>query len=120
MYKLYLDVSRTNNPFAGFPENACGRSYSFYSKKGNTMTEPQSPQAGKVAAANLAIGGMHCPACSARVVKALKAVPGVKEAEVSLEARQAKVTYVAGETTPELLEQAITEAGYTFEGAAFS
>jgi copper chaperone CopZ len=118
MYKLYLYVSRTNNPFAGFPENACWRSYSFYSKKGNTMTEPQSPQAGNVAA-TLTIGGMHCPACSARVIKALKAVPGVKEAEVSLEARQAKVTYVAGATTPELLEQAITEAGYTFEGAAF-
>ena len=42
--------------------------------------------------------------------------PGVKEAEVSLEARQAKVTYIAGATTPELLEQAIIEAGYTFEG----
>jgi copper chaperone CopZ len=88
-------------------------------RKANTMNEPPSPQAGKVAAATLTIGGMHCPACSARVVKALKAVPGVKEAEVSLEARQANVTYIAGETTPELLEQAITEAGYTFEGAAF-
>jgi copper chaperone CopZ len=84
------------------------------------MTEPLSPPAGEVAAATLTIGGMHCPACSARVIKALKAIPGVKEAEVSLEDRQAKITYVPGTITSELLEQAITEAGYTFEGAAFS
>ena len=63
---------------------------------------------------------MHCPACSARVVKTLKALPGVQAAEVLLENRQAKVTYVAGQITPELFEKAITEAGYTFEGVAFS
>jgi P-type Cu+ transporter len=83
------------------------------------MIEQLSPQGGKVAVATLTIGGMHCPACSARVVKALKAIPGVKEAEVSLETRQAKVTYVAGEITPELLQQAVTEAGYTYEAADF-
>lgn len=74
---------------------------------------------GDTAVAMLTIGGMHCPACSARVVKALKAIPGVQEAEVSLEARQAKVTYASGEITPELLQQAITEAGYTYEGVDF-
>jgi copper chaperone CopZ len=87
--------------------------------KGHIMTEQLSPQEGKVAVATLTIGGMHCPACSARVVKALKAIPGVQEAEVSLETRQAKVTYVTGEITLELLQQAITEAGYTYEGANF-
>jgi P-type Cu+ transporter len=83
------------------------------------MTEQLSPQEGKVAVATLTIGGMHCAACSARVVKALKALPGVKEADVSLETHQAKVTYLAGQITPELLQQAIIEAGYTFEGADF-
>jgi Cu+-exporting ATPase len=73
----------------------------------------------KTAVATVSIGGMHCPACSARVVKALKALPGVQEAEVSLETRQAKVKYTSGEITPELLQQAITEAGYTYEGADF-
>jgi copper chaperone CopZ len=76
--------------------------------------------AGDHAIATLTIGGMHCPACSARVVKALKSLPGVQEAEVSLEIRQAKVTYISGEITPELLQQAIIEAGYTFEGVNFS
>ena len=74
---------------------------------------------GEIVVASLTIGGMHCPACAARVVKALKALPGVQEAEVSLETTQAKITYVAGEITPELLQQAITQAGYTYEGANF-
>ncbi len=83
------------------------------------MVAQHSPQEDKIAVATLTIGGMHCPACSARVVKALKALPGVQEAEVSLETRQATVKYISGEITPELLQQAITEAGYTYEGAEF-
>jgi copper chaperone CopZ len=70
----------------------------------------------KTAVAIISIGGMHCPACSARVVKALKSLPGVQEAEVSLEAKEAKVTYISGKITPELLQQTVNEAGYTFEG----
>lgn len=83
------------------------------------MTEPPSSPPGGCAA-TLTIGGMHCPACAARVVKALKAVAGVQEAEVSLESRQARITFAPGAITPALLEQAVTEAGYTFEGVQFS
>ena len=70
----------------------------------------------RTAVATVTIGGMHCPACSARVVKALKALPGVREAEVSLETRQAKVIYLPGEITPEALQQAVIQEGYTVEG----
>jgi copper chaperone CopZ len=83
------------------------------------MVAQHSPQQGNLTIATLTIGGMHCPACSARVVKALNAIPGVQKAEVSLETRQATVTYVPGKLTPELLQRAITEAGYTYEGADF-
>ncbi len=68
------------------------------------------------AVATVKISGMHCPACSARVSKALKDLPGVLEAEVSLEASRAKVIYLPGETTPEALQQAVIQAGYTVEG----
>jgi P-type Cu+ transporter len=74
----------------------------------------------KTAVAIVSIGGMHCPACSARVVKALQALPGVQEAEVSLESKGAKVTFISGKITSELLQQAVTEAGYTFEGVEFN
>lgn len=70
---------------------------------------------GEIVVATVTIDGMHCPACSARVTKALKALPGVREAEVSLETRQAKVTYIPGQITPELLQQAVADAGYTPE-----
>jgi len=66
----------------------------------------------------LTIGGMHCPACSNRITKALRSLPGVVDAEVSLEQRQAIVTYEPAAMTPELLQQAVVEAGYTVEGRA--
>jgi len=75
------------------------------------MTEP-------TANVTLKIGGMHCPACSNRVLKALTAVPGVKKAEVSLDPGQADVSYDPGETTLAELRQAVSEAGYTCEGVA--
>ena len=78
------------------------------------MTEQE-----KTAVATVTIGGMHCPACSARIVKALKALTGVQEAEVSLEKREAKVTFVPGKVTPELLQKTVTAEGYTFESAKF-
>jgi copper chaperone CopZ len=78
------------------------------------MTAPD-----KTAVATVTIGGMHCPACSARIVKALKTLPGVQEAEVSLEKREAKVTFVSGKLTPELLQKTVTAEGYTFESAKF-
>jgi copper chaperone CopZ len=80
------------------------------------MTEPNFPQEEKNAVAILKIGGMHCPACSSRVTKALKELPGVLEAEVSLETNQAKVIYIPGEITPVAFQQAVIQAGYTVEG----
>jgi Cu+-exporting ATPase len=74
----------------------------------------------KTAIAIISIGGMHCPACSARVTKALQALPGVQAADVSLEAKEAKVTYISGKITPKLLQQVITAEGYTFEGVKFN
>ncbi len=79
------------------------------------MTEPNFPQ-DRNAVAILTVDGMHCPSCSNRVSKALMDLPGVLEAEVSLENRRAKVIYIPGETTPEALEQAVIQAGYTVEG----
>jgi copper chaperone CopZ len=75
-----------------------------------------TPNPANPAVATLTIGGMHCPACSARVTKALTALPGVQAAEVSLEEHRAVVTYDPGKVTPELLRQAVTAADYTVEG----
>ena len=57
----------------------------------------------------LNVKGMMCMHCVAHVEKALKAVPGVEQVEVNLEAGTASVTGTADRQT---LVAAVTEAGY--------
>ncbi len=59
----------------------------------------------------LAISGMTCASCSARVEKALAEVPGVLEASVNLATEQAKITLAQG-TSPAALIAAVERAGY--------
>lgn len=56
----------------------------------------------------LTIEGMTCGHCSARVEKALHALPGVK-AKVNLNKKQA---IVSGDASDEQLTKAVTDAGY--------
>ncbi len=59
----------------------------------------------------LPIEGMTCASCVTRVEKALKAVPGVGNAEVNLATEMATVTLAAG-SRPESLVDAVHKAGY--------
>jgi len=72
---------------------------------------------GSFTRATLKIGGMSCGHCSAAVEKALKAIPGVHEVTVDLGKATATISYVSGEVIPRMLTDAVTAAGYTFEGA---
>jgi Cu+-exporting ATPase len=58
------------------------------------------------------IGGMTCSACSTRVEQALRAVPGVVEANVNLAIERADVKALAGVTAIRDLAQAVGRAGY--------
>lgn len=55
------------------------------------------------------VGGMMCPHCKARVEKACKAVAGVTDAVVDL---QAKTVTVTGEASQQALETAIVQVGF--------
>lgn len=57
----------------------------------------------------LQVEGMTCNHCAMAVKKALLRVPGVKDAQVSLERKEA---LVEGEADPTLLIQAVEEEGY--------
>ena len=59
----------------------------------------------------LPIEGMTCASCVTRVEKALKAVPGVGNAEVNLATETATVTLAAGHKAETLVE-AVHKAGY--------
>jgi len=55
------------------------------------------------------VTGMTCGHCVAAVTKALQNVPGVEQAEVSLEQKQARVT---GHADTQALLAAVKEEGY--------
>ncbi|HYD98062.1 MAG TPA: heavy metal translocating P-type ATPase, partial [Alphaproteobacteria bacterium] len=61
---------------------------------------------------DLAIGGMTCASCVARVEKALKRQPGVVEATVNLATESAHVRVLAGSIGPAELADAVGRAGY--------
>ncbi len=60
----------------------------------------------------LTITGMTCGHCVAAVKKALGAVPGVGEVEVTLAPPRAAVAYDSSRTTVEMLTNATAEEGY--------
>jgi copper ion binding protein len=60
----------------------------------------------------LKIQGMTCNHCAMRVSKALKAVPGVQDAQVDLEKGEASVTFDEAKATQEIMSKAVVEAGY--------
>jgi len=60
----------------------------------------------------LAIQGMTCASCVARVEKKLKSVPGVTDAAVNLATERGTVRFARGAVQPAALEQAVRDAGY--------
>lgn len=58
------------------------------------------------------IEGMTCNGCASSVLAALEAVPGVKSAEVSLEAKKAIVVADVAHVSAAKIEKAVEDAGY--------
>ena len=63
------------------------------------------------------VRGMGCAACSARVEKAVSAVPGVKTVEVNLLANSMTVNFDESACTSEHITTAVSDAGYEAEEA---
>jgi Cu+-exporting ATPase len=61
----------------------------------------------------IAVSGMTCAACTARVERALRARAGVADAAVNLATERARVGFDESAATVEDLLQAIRDAGYT-------
>jgi len=61
----------------------------------------------------LKIQGMTCNHCAMRLVKALKAVPGVQDARVDLEKAEAVVSYHETSDSVEEMADAVKDAGYS-------
>src|SRR3954452_2946927 len=61
---------------------------------------------------DLAVTGMSCAACTGRVERALRRVPGVIEAEVNAATERARIRVVSGGAGADALIAAVTAAGY--------
>ncbi len=61
----------------------------------------------------LTVTGMTCHHCEARVVKALKALAGVTDAQADHGANLCTVTYDPTQVEPAAMVAAVTAAGYT-------
>ncbi|MGE5248292.1 MAG: heavy-metal-associated domain-containing protein [Verrucomicrobiota bacterium] len=66
----------------------------------------------------LSVRGMTCAHCVAAVKRSLEAVPGVREAAVTLEPPRAAVTYDPSKATVEAMTKATEEEGYPSSPAA--
>jgi len=60
----------------------------------------------------LNVTGMSGSACASIVTKALKAVPGVEQVSVSLNANQATVRFDEGRVSARNLEDALSQSGF--------
>jgi copper chaperone len=58
------------------------------------------------------VEGMHCGGCSSSVTKALKATPGVEDAQVSVEKGEAVIKYDDQKVTVAKLREVITGTGF--------
>lgn len=62
------------------------------------------------------IQGMHCDGCASRVKSLLEKEQGVREADVSYEAGEARVKHSEHTVGKDRLREVIERAGYTTEG----
>ena len=58
------------------------------------------------------VTGMTCGGCTSNVTRALKAIPGVGDVNVSLTTGEATVQYDERRTSPDQLKSAVKSAGY--------
>lgn len=78
----------------------------------NSQNNQTSLNEGKVKSVEITIEGMSCMSCVANVKKTLSNMDGVKEVNVSLKDKNARVKYDALIVTEEELIDAINKLGY--------
>lgn len=61
----------------------------------------------------LKLGGMGCAACASRIDRAIQNLPGVVTCHVNFAAEQATVEYNPEQTRVEIIQQGVTDLGYS-------
>ncbi len=77
-----------------------------------TIAVAAIPASAAIKTVTLAVPSMDCPVCPITVKKALTQVPGVSQASMNFDKRQAVVTFDDTKTTIGELTQSTKNAGY--------
>lgn len=93
--------------FIGITISCQGQSAETTEKKSNPQVETQTTTKVK-----MSIDGMTCMACVANVKKTIGELEGVEKVEVSLEEKQAIVTYVSAKIEPQKIQDAVNKRGF--------
>ena len=93
--------------FIGITISCQGQSAEMTEKKSNPQMGTQMTTKVK-----MSINGMTCMACVANVKKTIGELEGVENVEVSLEDKQAIVTYVNAKIEPEKIQEAVNKKGF--------
>lgn len=82
-------------------------------KKVDRATTNEQAQTVATQKIKISVDGMVCSACQSNVKKTIKSLNGVKDVEVSLENKNAFITYYPNLIKPEQIQKAINDKGYT-------
>ena len=72
----------------------------------------QNEKVAQTVTVSIPVEGMTCESCVASVKQTTKRVDGVRNAQVDLAKRRARVEYIEGRTSPEQISAAIRQLGY--------
>jgi copper chaperone CopZ len=82
-------------------------------KKSERIISNEQAQTVATQKIRIAVDGMVCSACQSTVKKTIKSLNGVKDVEVSLENKNAFITYYPNLIKPEQIQKAVKDKGYT-------
>ncbi len=89
-----------------------GISWFFFGKKENEKTQPTEEKEGNTEKFELNISGMHCAGCAAGIEGTIKALEGVKVAQVNFATSKGIFEINPAKITKEQIIQRIKELGY--------
>ena len=91
-----------------------GVTISCQGQSADTIEKKSTPKMGSQSTTKvrMSINGMTCMACVANVKNTIEGLEGVEKVEVSLEEKQAIVTYVSAKNEPEKIQEAVNKRGF--------
>ena len=106
---LFMKLSLLFFMITAFTISSCAQDQ----KKVDRATTNEQAQTVVTQKIKISVDGMVCSACQSTVKKTIKSLNGVKDVEVSLENKNAFITYYPNLIKPEQIQKAINNKGYT-------